>query len=263
VRNGPPTRIVLLPGWNEAARKMQTFVDGRNGYAGFVSRGFWCTIFTPPHDDTLRDQVDRFATYLDGLKASDPSSFPVATLGYSAGGLVNRAFLKVYPERAADIAATIQVGTPNAGLITNYALATLRLARMPVHLLADLDVASEFLTWLNGTSGTWVTDPDNPAKRRYRLDRDPWVMPPGHRFLHIVGRMPRYGYQSDGVVMIESATLGGAMRVTTIDDDAANHLNLGAVSNPYTTLFRRFKHDDEVWPRVVDLCESFLGAIPS
>jgi hypothetical protein len=53
------------------------------------------------------------------------------------------------------------------------------------------------------------------------------------------------------------------MPVTTIDDDAANHLNLGAVSNPFTTIFRRFKHDDEVWPTVVDLCARFLGATGS
>jgi hypothetical protein len=132
---------------------------------------------------------------------------------------------------------------------------------MPVHVLADLDVASEFLLWMNGTAGTWVTDPDNDAKQRYRLDRDPWVMPANHSYLHIVGRMPRYGLQSDGVVMIESATLGGAMPVTTIDHDAANHLNLGAVDNPFTTYFRRFKHDDEVWPATVALCAAFLRGI--
>ena len=87
-------------------------------------------------------------------------------------------------------------------------------------------------------------------------------MPPGHPFLHIVGRMPKYNYQSDGVVMIESATLDGAMPVVTIDGDEANHLNLGAVKNIFATIFRRFKHDDEVWPRAVELTARFLRREP-
>jgi pimeloyl-ACP methyl ester carboxylesterase len=255
--------IVLLPGWNEAAKRLHPYVDGRNGCSGFRQLGFPCSVFMHPRDATLREQVRSFADFLDDLKGREPSAFPVATVGYSAGGLVNRAFLKAYPERLTEIAATIQIAAPNAGLVARYALATLRIARMPVHFLADLDVSSDFLLWLNETGGTWVTDPDNPKKQRYRLNNHPWVSPPGHPFLHIVGRMPKYGYQSDGVVMIESATLSGAMPVTTIDDDAANHLNLGAVSNPFTTIFRRFKHDDEVWPTVVDLCARFLGATGS
>jgi pimeloyl-ACP methyl ester carboxylesterase len=254
-------RVVLIPGWNEAARRLRTYIDGRNGIDGLRAFGLDCTVFRHAPDDTLYDQIDRFAAYLDVLKKRHASAFPVATIGYSAGGLVNRGFLKAYPERAREIAATIQIAAPNAGLITNYALGTLRLARMPVHVLADLDVASPFLHWLNGTAGTWVTDPDNPAKQRYRLDRTPWVMPANHSYLHIVGRMPKYGLQSDGVVMIESATLAGAMPVTSIDHDAANHLNLGAVNNPWATLFRRFKHDDEIWPATVALCARFLQGI--
>ena len=46
--------------------------------------------------------------------------------------------------------------------------------------------------------------------------------------------------------MIESATLDGAMPVTSIDTDEANHLNLGAASNIFATIFRRFAHDDTV-----------------
>jgi hypothetical protein len=70
--------------------------------------------------------------------------------------------------------------------------------------------------------------------------------------------MPKYNFQSDGVVMIESANLDGAMPLVTIDQDEANHLNLGAVSNIFATIFRRFKHDDAVWPQVVDLTARFL-----
>ena len=86
--------------------------------------------------------------------------------------------------------------------MTNYAAATLRFARMPTHVLADMDVASPFMTWLNGVSGTWAPDPDNAKKQRWKLSGTPWIMPDGHPFLHIIGRMPKYNLQSDGVVMI-------------------------------------------------------------
>lgn len=255
-------RVVLIAGWNEAAKKIGTYADGRNGKDGLAAFGFDCTIFRHDPDATLREQVDGFAAFLERLKVREPEAFPVATIGYSAGGLVNRAFLKAYPERIGDVAATIQVAAPNGGLVTNYAIGTLRLARTPVRVLKDMDVASEFLRWLNGVGGTWVVDPDNPKKQRFRLDGTPWVMPPGHPFLHVLGRMPKYGLQSDGVVMIESATLGGAMPVATLDDDAANHLNVGAVFNPIATLARGFRHDDAAWPRVIDLCARFLRGEP-
>ena len=241
---------------------MRTLADGRNGIDGLSAFGIDCSVFTPPNDDSLADLIDRFASYLDVLRAREPDAFPVATIGYSAGALVNRGLLRKYPERARDISATIQIAGPNGGLITDYTLATLRLARMPVHMLRDLDVASDFITWLNGTAGEWVVDPDNPKKERWRLKRKPWVGPPGHRMLHIVGRMPKYGLQSDGVVMIESATLAGAMPVVSLDTDEANHLNLGAVSNIFATIFRRFAHDDAIWPRVVELCARFLRSEP-
>ena len=57
--------------------------------------------------------------------------------------------------------------------------------------------------------------------------------------------MPKYHLQSDGVVMIESATLDGAMPIVSIDYDEANHLNLGAATNMFATLFRRFAPVEE------------------
>lgn len=250
-------RVILIPGWNEQAKLMRTFSEGRNGKDGLAAFGFDCTIF-PDENETLRQRIDRFGAFLDRLHAREPNAFPVATVGYSAGGLINRGFLRAYPERMHEIAATVQIAAPNGGLITNYAIATLRLARMPTHILADMDVAAPFMTWLNGVTGDWAPDPDNPKKQRWKLRGEPWVMPEGHRFLHVAGRMPKYRLQSDGVVMIESATLDGAMPVTTIDADEANHLNLGAASNVFATIFRRFAHDDAVWPRVVDLIARFL-----
>lgn len=254
-------RVILIPGWNEQAKLMRTFSEGRNGKDGLAAFGFDCTIF-PDGNETLRERIDRFGSFLDRLHAREPDAFPVATVGYSAGALINRGFLRAYPQRANEIAATVQIAAPNTGLITNYAIGTLRLARMPTHVLADMDVSAPFMTWLNGCSGRWAPDPDNPKKRRWHLVGDPWVMPEGHPFLHVVGRMPKYHLQSDGVVMIESASMDGAMPVVTIDMDEANHLNLGAAQNVFATVFRRFKHDDVVWPRVVDLIARFLRKEP-
>jgi hypothetical protein len=255
------SRVVLVPGWNEQAKLMRVFADGRNGIDGLAAFGFDCTVF-PGGDEPLLEQIERFRVFLDRLRTREPDAFPIATLGYSAGGLINRGFLRAYPERADEIAATVQIAAPNGGLITNYATGTLRLARTPTKVLRDMDVAAPFMTWLNQTSGHWIPDPDNPKKERWKLDSEPWVKPPGHRLLHVAGRMPRYHRQSDGVVMIESATLDGAMPVTTIDSDEANHLNLGGVSNIFATLFRQFKHDNEVWPQAVELAARFLRDEP-
>ena len=161
-------RVILIPGWNEQAKLMRTFSDGRNGKDGLAAFGFDCTVF-PDGNETLRERIDRFGSFLDRLHAREPDAFPVATVGYSAGGLINRGFLRAYPQRAHEIAATVQVAAPNTGLVTNYAVGTLRLARMPTHMLADMDVASPFMTWLNGCTGHWVTDPDNPKKQRWQL----------------------------------------------------------------------------------------------
>ncbi len=250
-------RVVLIPGWNEQAKMMRTFIDGRNGKDGLSAFGFDCAIF-PAGDVPLREEIDRFAAFLDRMQAREPDAFPLATVGYSAGGLVNRGFLRAYPGRVNEIAASVQIAAPNGGLMTNYAVGTLRLARMPTHMLADMDVASPFMTWMNGVSGTWVPDPDNAKKQRWKLTGTPWVMPDGHPYLHVAGRMPKYHLQSDGVVMIESATLDDAMSTVSIDWDEANHLNLGAASNIFATVFRRFAHDDKVWPRVVETVARFL-----
>jgi len=254
-------RVILIPGWNEHAKMMRTFSEGRRGKDGLAAFGFDCTVF-PDGDEPLRQRIDRFGAFLDRLHAREPEAFPVATVGYSAGGLINRGFLRAYPQRAGEIAATVQIAAPNGGLVTNYAVSTLRLARVPTHVLADMDVEAPFITWLNAVGGHWVRDPDNPKKERWRLDGTPWVMPEGHPFLHVVGRMPKYHLQSDGVLMIESATLDGALPVVSIDEDEANHLNLGAASNIFATLFRGFKHDDIVWPRVVYLIARSLRKEP-
>lgn len=255
-------KVVLISGWNEASWHLRTFVDGRRGLDGLSAFGFDCTIF-PNGNDAMRPRIERFATFLDNLKLREPDAFPIATIGYSAGGLVNRGFLRAYPERAQEIAATIQVGAPNTGLISNYVVNMLRLAGISAPVLADMDVASDFLTWLNGTTGHWEPTTKR-GKARWRLNETPWIAPDGHRILNIVGRLPRYDHESDGVVTWDSATVEGLLPSVNLDDRMANHLNLGAVFNLVAFLARGFREDDRIWRRVVEISARYIrGENPS
>jgi pimeloyl-ACP methyl ester carboxylesterase len=247
-------KVVLLPGWHENSDVMRTFIDGRNGVEGLAAYGFDCTIF-PGGRDALRPRIDRFAQFLDGLKLREPGAFPVATIGYSAGGLVNRGFLRAYPDRVSEIAATIQIGAPNTGLISNYIANLLKLMWIPHRVIDDLDVASDFLLWLNGCSGTWVPT-HNPKKKRWKLDRTPWGVPEGHRSLSIAGRLAKE--ESDGVIRVDSATLEHTLPETIIAHSMANHLNLGAVFDIVAFLGRGFRSDDKIWHQEVEIIARFL-----
>jgi pimeloyl-ACP methyl ester carboxylesterase len=251
-------KVLLLPGWHENSDVMRTFVDGRNGVEGLAAYGFDCTIF-PGGRDALRPRIDRFAQFLDGLKLREPGAFPVATIGYSAGGLVNRGFLRAYPERVAEIAATIQIGAPNTGLVSNYIANLLRLMWIPHRVIDDLDVASDFLTWLNECTGTWIPT-DDPKKKRWKLDRLPWTVPEGHRALSIAGRLAKE--ESDGVIRVDSATLEHHLPEAIIADKMANHLNLGAVWDIVAFLGRGFRADDRIWHREVEIIARFLRGEP-
>lgn len=247
-------KVVLIPGWHENSAVMRTFIDGRHGVDGLAAYGFDCTIFPGGHD-ALRARIDRFAHFLTGLKMREPDAFPVATVGYSAGGLVNRGFLRAYPERAGEIAATVQIAAPNTGLVSHYIANMLRLMRIPHAVVNDLDVASDFLTWLNGTSGTWVPT-ENPKKKRWTLDRAPVVAPAGHRMLAIAGKLTHV--DSDGVILLDSAILEGHVPAAVIEDPMANHLNLGAVFDIVALLARGFRADDRIWHRAVEIIARFL-----
>jgi pimeloyl-ACP methyl ester carboxylesterase len=247
-------KVVLVPGWHENSDVMRTFIDGRHGIDGLAAYGFDCTIF-PGGRDALRPRIDRFAQFLDGLKLREPDAFPVATIGYSAGGLVNRGFLRAYPERVSDIAATIQIAAPNCGLISNYIAHLMRLMWIPHQVIEDLDVASPFLTWLNETSGTWIPT-DNPKKKRWKLSRRPWTVPEGHRTLAIAGQLAKEA--SDGVILLDSATLEHQLPEVIIADSMANHLNLGAVFDIVAFLGRGFRADDVIWHREVEIIARFL-----
>ena len=247
-------KVILLAGWHEASDVMRTFIDGRNGFDGLAAYGFDCTIF-PGGRDPLRPRIDRFAQFLDKLKDREPDAFPVATIGYSAGALINRGFLRAYPERADEISATIQIGAPNCGLISNYIANILRLMWIPHRVINDMDVASEFLTWLNDTSGSWVPT-DDPNRKAWKLNRTPWTVPDGHRALSIAGEIAKE--VSDGVIRVDSATLQGHLPHVIIADKMANHLNLGAVFDIVALLGRGFRSDDRIWRQEVEIIARFL-----
>jgi pimeloyl-ACP methyl ester carboxylesterase len=247
-------KVVLLAGWHEASGVMRTFIDGRHNIDGLAAYGFDCTIF-PSGRDALRPRVDRFAQFLDNLKVREPESFPVATVGYSAGALVNRGFLRAYPERAGEIAATVQIGAPNCGLVSNYIANILKLMWIPHRVINDLDVASDFLTWLNDTTGSWIPT-DDPKHKVWKLDRTPWTVPEGHRVLSIAGKIAKE--DSDGVIRVDSATLQDHLPHVVIADKMANHLNLGAVFDIVALLGRGFRSDDRIWHDEVEIIARFL-----
>jgi hypothetical protein len=170
--------------------------------------------------------------------------------------------LRAYPERASQIAATIQIAAPNAGLISNYIANMLRLMWIPNHVVKDLDVASDFLTWLNGTTGHWEPT-ERRDKKRWVLNEAPWVAPAGHRILSIVGSVERYDRgESDGVIRGDSGSLQGAMPAIVLADGMANHLNLGAVWDIVAFLAKGFGGNDEIWARVVEISARFLRGEP-
>jgi pimeloyl-ACP methyl ester carboxylesterase len=247
-------KVVLIAGWHEASTVMRTFVDGRNGIDGLAAYGFDCTIF-PGGRDALRPRIDRFAQFLDGLKLREPEAFPIATIGYSAGGLVNRGFLRAYPDRADEIAATVQIAAPNCGLISRYIANMLKLMWIPNRVIYDLDVASDFLSWLNDTSGSWIPT-DDPKKKKWKLNRAPWIAPEGHRILAIAGQLAKE--ESDGVILLDSATLERRLPEVIIADKMANHLNLGAVFDIVALLGRGFRSDDRIWKQEVEIIARFL-----
>ncbi len=247
-------KVVLIAGWHEASTVMRTFVDGRNGIDGLAAYGFDCTIF-PGGRDALRPRIDRFAQFLDALKLREPEAFPIATIGYSAGGLVNRGFLRAYPDRADEIAATVQIAAPNCGLISRYIANMLKLMWIPNRVIYDLDVASDFLSWLNDTSGSWIPT-DDPKKKKWKLNRAPWIAPEGHRILAIAGQLAKE--ESDGVILLDSATLERRLPEVIIADKMANHLNLGAVFDIVALLARGFRSDDRIWKQEVEIIARFL-----
>jgi hypothetical protein len=94
----------------------------------------------------------------------------------------------------------------------------------------------------------------------WRFAGVPWIAPPGIPLYNLVGRMRRYGYRDDGLVMVESATLTDFVRHRFLDGPHANHLNLSGMRNLFTTVFRRWGCNDEYWRLAVTEAHGFFGA---
>jgi pimeloyl-ACP methyl ester carboxylesterase len=237
---------VLIPGWNEGGDAMTVFADGRKGIPGFSARGFSCSVFGTGAG-AMMERVDQLAGFLAGIRSAGDATEPVALFGYSAGGLIARGLLRKYPD--SDIAALFQLGTPNAGIESDGYAGLMHRLHYSQSELADLDLESDFVRWVNGTSGKWI---DGEAGKRWKLDRTPWIAPSQTPVFNLVGRMPRYGRTSDGVVLVESATLDGNVTHECLDHDSANHLNLSGAWNVLTLALRGWRSDDRLWPQAVE-----------
>jgi len=234
--------VILIPGWNEAEEQMAVFASGRHGLPGLVDFGFRCEFFDGGRGN-LRERVDELAAFISGL-----GSKQFALFGYSAGGLIARGLLRAYPD--APISAIFQLAAPNAGIVTDWPGVLFHQIHFDASVISDMDVESDFITWLNTTSGYWQTDPAT-KKKRWVLRSTPWVAPAGMPIFNFIGRVPRYADETDGIVRVESAALCGAIPHGYIDGTNANHLNLGGTWNPLTFVLRGWSSDDRLWPQSV------------
>ncbi|MEO6991288.1 MAG: hypothetical protein ABI346_10205, partial [Candidatus Baltobacteraceae bacterium] len=248
-------KVLIVPGWHENVDDVRVFADGRNGHEGLKARGFDCEVITEGHGG-LTGRIEHFARYLDDLKVREPGAFPIASLGYSAGGLINRGFLRAHPERANELASVFQVATPNGGIVSEFMALTMHALRMPSQAIADMDVRSPFMAWLNQSDGHLEPVPGT-RRHRWRFDREPVIAPPGTRIHNVAGRLP--GKQDgDGVVALESADLDGRVEGVVIEAPTATHLNLSGAWNAFTLVFRGWRGNDELWPKVVERAAGFF-----
>jgi len=238
--------IVIVPGFNEPDSDLNTLSDGRRGKPGLKARGYDCRLL-PVYESTLSERIDKFAAFLDDLKREVP--FPIVSLGYSLGGLVTRGFLRRYPERAGEVLHTITLGAPHWGMTVDILPMLAAFIRLKDRALAELDLRSDFMRWLNGTGGHWAKRA--PRRRNWVLDDEPWVAPPGTCLFSVYGTVPHFGGDNDGIVWRNSCTLGGRIRSSEITSERANHLNLIGAWNPFVLLIKGFTFDDKVWSEAV------------
>jgi pimeloyl-ACP methyl ester carboxylesterase len=250
-----PDTIVIVPGFNEPDRDMNTLAKGRRRKPGLEARGYKCVPF-PRLEDSLSDRIDRYAEFIE-IQTAGGHGAPVVSLGYSLGGLVVRGYLRRYPERSDRIASTIQLGTPNWGITTDILPMLTAFLRLKDKAMGDLNLESDFIRWLNGTGGHWV---GKGKDRNWVLDGEPWIAPPGADLFSIYGVVPRFGGDNDGIVWKDSATLGNRVSASEIRDSRANHLNLIGAWNLGTSLIKGFFFDDRVWPRSIAAIAAHIGA---
>jgi pimeloyl-ACP methyl ester carboxylesterase len=249
--------LFMVPGYNEPPMHFEILQKGRAGVRGLESYGFECLAF-PPQADNLRDRIDRFADHVTQLR-KDGHAFPIATVGYSLGGLVVRGFLRAYPERAGEVSHTIMIGAPNWGVTTLEMPHITRMLRIPDHAMGDMDVQSDFIRWLNGTSGHWVFVHDK-RHRIWEPDTEPQVAPAGAALLSIAGLIPQRGGDNDGLVWADSATLGGRIPAHYVIGPHCNHMNIIGHFDILIMLTKGFLRNDRVWPLTLRAMLEFLGA---
>jgi pimeloyl-ACP methyl ester carboxylesterase len=241
----PAPTIVIVPGFNEPDKDMNSLADGRRGIPGLRAGGYECRMF-PVSEGTLSERIDKFGVYLDALKTE--VAFPIISLGYSLGGLVTRGFLRRYPERATEVLHTITLGSPHWGMTVDILPMLSAFLHLKDRALRELDVRSDFMRWLNGTGGHWE---GRGKDRNWILDAEPWPSPPGSCVFSIYGAVPHFGGDNDGIVWKDSATLGGRLRSSELKGELANHLNLIGAWNPLVFLIKGFMFDDKVWPEAI------------
>ena len=251
--------VLIVPGFNEPDKDMRTLAQGRRGKPGLEARGFRCITF-PQFKDDLSDRIERYAEFIERVAGPLPRSEKVASLGYSLGGLVVRGYLRRYPERADMIATTVQFGTPNWGITVDLLPMLTAFLRLGDKAVRELDLQSDFMRWLNGTGGHWV---GKGKDRNWKLDAEPWIIPPGTSLYSIYGAVPHFGGDNDGIVWKDSATLDGRISSAEIKSERANHLNLIGAWNPGTLLIKQFLWDDKVWPEAIAKIAEHLDDIGS
>ncbi|MHB8148375.1 MAG: lipase family alpha/beta hydrolase [Vulcanimicrobiaceae bacterium] len=249
--------IVMVPGYNEPPNHFDILAEGKNGIPGLRAHGFDCLTF-PAADDDLRDRIDRFAEFLTQLRTNG-HPFPVALLGYSLGGLVVRGFLRAYPHRAYEVSHIMMIASPNWGVVTMALPHITRMLRVPDKAMADMNLNSDFMRWLNGTSGHWA-EPSGGGERIWRLDEEPWVGPIDTPMLTIMGLIPSRGGDNDGLVRGDSATLGSRIPAHFVIGPHCNHMNVIGHFDPLIMLGKGFLANNRVWPIVLRAILHFTQA---
>ena len=250
-----PSTIVIVPGFNEPSKDMMLLAEGRHGKPGLSHYDFRCITFHNNPGD-LMNRIDRFAAFVQKLKTEGKETFPIATLGYSLGGLVVRGFLRKYPERSSDVTHTVMLGTPNWGLTADMMPMLTAFFRLRDKAMKDLDLRSAFMWWLNGTLGHWE---GKGKERNWILDSEPWVGPPGASLFSVIGAVPQYRSDNDGIVWKDSATLDQRIPWAEVKDKRANHLNLIGAFNLGTFFIKGFMRNDGVWPRCIEVIAKHIG----
>lgn len=247
--------ILMVPGYNEPPAHFEVLQHGRDGSTGLEAHGYQCLTF-PQQEDELRERIDRFAEHLTWMR-SQGHSFPIATLGYSLGGLIVRGFLRSHPDRAHEISHTIMIATPNWGVVTLAMPLLTRFLRMPSQSMAEMGLDSGFMKWLNKTGGRWQRTNDK-RERIWVLDSEPWIATEHNKVLVIQGLIPSRGGDNDGLVWADSSTLGSRIPAHYIIGPHCNHMNIIGHFDAMMMMSKGFLANDAVWPLTVRAILGFL-----